>query len=237
MLLVSILAACVCLAQSPPPSMTPAPAPNQKRQPKQQPQGPQANDPSGGRNYKALKRQQMTDPPTSGQTPVPIQVQTPQPNSRKGNPRHDGKGQRGGGHHNNPNPNKPVPPSYWQVFKKHKNERHDRNWWKQHYTIIVLVGGGYYYYDAGYWFPAWGYDVSSEYYDYDGPIYTYGNLLPDQVIANVQRALKELGYYDGEITGSLKTATREAIAAFQEDYGLEITGVVDAATVAALGLE
>ena len=36
------------------------------------------------------------------------------------------------------------------------------------------------------------------YHDYDGPIYTYGNLLPDQVIVNVQRALQGLGYYAGD---------------------------------------
>jgi len=57
----------------------------------------------------------------------------------------------------------------------------------------VLVGGGYYYFDAGYWFPAWGYNPIYEFYDYDGPIYTYGNLLPDEVIVNVQRALNEEG--------------------------------------------
>jgi hypothetical protein len=28
---------------------------------------------------------------------------------------------------------------------------------------------------AGYWYPACGYDPPNSYYDYDGPIYTYGN--------------------------------------------------------------
>jgi len=46
-----------------------------------------------------------------------------------------------------------------------------------------------------------GYDPAYNYYDYDGPVYTYGNLLPDQVILNVQRALKQLGYYAGALTG------------------------------------
>ncbi len=102
--------------------------------------------------------------------------------------------------------------------------------------MIVLVLGGYYYYDSGYWCPAWGYDPAYQYYDYDGPIYTYGNLLPDQVILNVQRALKELGYYTGSLNGSLGPATRQAIASYQEDAGLEATGAIDAATVEALGL-
>ena len=103
-------------------------------------------------------------------------------------------------------------------------------------VVIVLVGGGYYYHDAGYWYPAWGYDSNYERYDYDGPIYTYGNLLPDQVIINVQRALQQLGYYTGDLNGSLGVATRQALTAYQQDYGLDATGIVDEATVRSLGL-
>jgi hypothetical protein len=130
-----------------------------------------------------------------------------------------------------------VRPSYADALRQYRHERHDRIWWKRHFTTIVLVGGGYYYWNAGYWFPAWGYDPVYQYYDYDGPIYTYGNLLPDQVIINVQRALQEEGYYSGGLTGSLSSATRQAIANYQQDAGLIVTGVVDAPTVAALGLE
>jgi hypothetical protein len=126
--------------------------------------------------------------------------------------------------------------SYAEAMRRYRHERHDHDWWKQHYVIIVLVGGGYYYQDSGYWYPAWGYDPNYERYDYDGPIYTYGNLLPDQVIVNVQNALKELGYYTGEINGSLGANTRRALTAYQQDYGLDATGVVDEATVRALGL-
>jgi peptidoglycan hydrolase-like protein with peptidoglycan-binding domain len=126
--------------------------------------------------------------------------------------------------------------SYTDAKRRYRGERHNRAWWKSHYITIVFVGGGYYYWDAGYWCPAWGYDPAYESYDYDGPIYTYGNLLPDQVIANVQRALKELGYYAGGITGSLGSTTRAAIAAFQQDNGLDVTGAIDPETVAALGL-
>ena len=127
--------------------------------------------------------------------------------------------------------------SYTVALRRYHHERHPRFWWRQHFTTIVLVDGGYYYLDAGYWFPAWGYDPVYEYYDYDGPIYTYGNLLPDQVILNVQRALAEEGYYAGALTGSLTAPTRQAIANYQQDAGLFVTGVVDAPTVAALGLE
>jgi hypothetical protein len=126
--------------------------------------------------------------------------------------------------------------SYAEIRQRYRKERHDQNWWRQHFTVIVLVGGGYYYWDAGYWCPAWGYDPAYEAYDYDGPIYTYGNLLPDQVIVNVQRALKQLGYYAGGTTGSLGPSTRQALVNFQTDKGLEVTGAIDAATVEALGL-
>jgi hypothetical protein len=121
-------------------------------------------------------------------------------------------------------------------MRRYQHERHDHDWWKQHYVIIVLVGGGYYYQDSGYWYPAWGYDPNYERYDYDGPIYTYGNLLPDQVITNVQNALKALGYYAGDVNGSLGVNTRNALTAYQQDYVLDPTGVVDEATVRALGL-
>jgi hypothetical protein len=140
------------------------------------------------------------------------------------------------GHANaNQNPDK-VRPKYSEALRRYRHERHDRNWWKQHFTVIVLVGGGYYYWDAGYWCPAWGYDTSYEVYDYDGPIYTYGNLLPDQVILNVQKALKELGYYAGALNGSLGPATRQALLNYQQDAGLDVTGAIDEATVVALGL-
>jgi hypothetical protein len=125
---------------------------------------------------------------------------------------------------------------YADAMRRYRHERHDQDWWKQHYTVIVLVGGGYYYWDSGYWYPALGYDPNYERYDYDGPIYTYGNLLPDQVIVNVQRALQQLGYYTGDLNGSLGVDTRQAITAYQQDYGLDTTGVVDEATVRSLGL-
>jgi len=126
--------------------------------------------------------------------------------------------------------------SYADAMRRYRHERHDCDWWKQRYVVIVLVGGGYYYRDAGYWYPAWGYDLNYERYDYDGPIYTYGNLLPDQVIINVQRVLQQLGYYNGDLNGSLGVDTRQAITAYEQNYGLDATGVVDEATVRSLGL-
>ena len=123
-----------------------------------------------------------------------------------------------------------------EAFRRHWHEWHDRNWWHDHCDTIVFVTTGYYFLDGSYWYPAYGYDPLQTYYDYDGPIYTYGNLLPDEVIVNVQTALQDAGYYYGPITGSLSVDTRAALANFQRDYGLQMTGAIDEPTVEALGL-
>ena len=132
--------------------------------------------------------------------------------------------------------NKKDRASFDDAFRRHWHEWHDRNWWHDHCQTIVFVNTGYYFLDGSYWYPAYGYDPLQTYYDYDGPVYTYSNLLPDEVIANVQTALQDAGYYYGPITGSLSVDTRAAIANFQRDYGLQITGAIDEDTVGALGL-
>jgi hypothetical protein len=123
----------------------------------------------------------------------------------------------------------------YDVFRNYTPEWQDKNWWLTHHRRVVVVFGGWYYWNAGYWFPAWGYH-SDAVYAYDGPIYAYHNLLPDQVIANVQAALQELGYYNGPIDGILGLATREAIANYQRDHSLYTTSAIDEATLAALGM-
>jgi putative peptidoglycan binding protein len=127
--------------------------------------------------------------------------------------------------------------SYAIALRRYHAARHPRFWWRQHFAFIALSCGGYYYFDSGYWWPAWGYDPNYEAYDYDGPIFTYGNLLPDQVILNVQRALTDLGYYGGPLSGSLSPATRYAISDYQRDNGLAVNGVVDGPLVYSLGLD
>src|SRR6266566_755803 len=101
--------------------------------------------------------------------------------------------------------------SNYQVFRNYRSEWHDRDWWRHNHSRIVFVFGGPYYWNSGYWYPAWGYD-SNAYYAYDGPIYGYNNLPPDQVIANVQSSLQQQGYYQGEVDGLLGPQTRAAIA-------------------------
>jgi|SRR5256886_7568878 len=120
------------------------------------------------------------------------------------------------------------------AFRNYHTQWHDRGWWRSHFDRIVFVNGGWYYWDAGYWFPAWGYDPYA-YYPYDGPIYGYNGLAPDQVIADVQAQLQRDGYYDGPIDGILGPMTRDAIAAFQANNGLEVTSTIDEPTLSTLG--
>src|SRR5207253_5265280 len=132
------------------------------------------------------------------------------------------------------NSNKNNRPNFSDALQRHRGERHSCNCWRRHFPLIVFINSGYYFWDAGYWYPAWGYDPLYDYYDYDGPIYTYGELLPDQVIANVQSALQEEGYYSGPITGSLGPLTRAALAIYQRDHGLIATGAIYEPTIESL---
>ena len=125
---------------------------------------------------------------------------------------------------------------YRDVFHNYHPYRHDRIWYNSRYDRVVVVAGGYYYWDAGYWYPAWGYDPAIAFYAYDGPIYSYDNLPPDQVTMNVQTALQDEGYYTGEIDGLVGPKTRDALGAYQTDHNLEVTSAVDEPTVEALGL-
>jgi hypothetical protein len=124
----------------------------------------------------------------------------------------------------------------YAVFRNYKSEWHDRNWWHNHYrNNFVFVFGAPYYWNAGYWFPAWGYSPNA-YYAWDGPIYAYNRLPPDQVIANVQAALQQQGYYHGEVDGLIGPLTRGAIADYQRDHGLYTTSTIDQPTLQSLGI-
>jgi len=123
----------------------------------------------------------------------------------------------------------------YAAFRNYNSEWHDQGWWHSHSNNVVFVFGGWYAFNAGYWYPAWGYAPNS-YYAYDGPIYAYNNLPPDQVIANVQTALQQQGYYQGEVDGLLGPQTRAAIADYQRANGLAETASVDQPTLESLGM-
>ena len=123
----------------------------------------------------------------------------------------------------------------YAAIRDYHRQWHDRSWWRSHYDRIVFVNGGWYYWNAGYWYPARG-DDPYAYYPYDGPIYGYSGLAPDQVIADVQSQLQRDGYDAAPIDGILGPMTREAIAAFQADNGLAVTSTIDEPTLSTLGI-
>jgi hypothetical protein len=125
----------------------------------------------------------------------------------------------------------------YEAFRSYHPERHDQQWYRSHYGRVELVGGGYYYQHDGYWYPAWGYNSSSEYYAYDGPIYVgHRAEPPDRVIADVQAELQHMEYYKGDVDGLLGPLTREALTGYQNDQGLARTAAIDEPTLDALGM-
>jgi len=123
----------------------------------------------------------------------------------------------------------------YAAFRDYHRTWHDRDWWRHHYTRIIFVSGGWWYWNAGYWYPAWGYSRNA-YYAWDGPIYGYNSLPPDQVIANVQSSLQQQGYYHGGVDGLIGPLTRGAIADYQRDHGLYMTSAIDEPTLQSLGM-
>ena len=126
---------------------------------------------------------------------------------------------------------------HYEVFRSYHPQWHDQGWYHSHYNRVELIGGGYYFFNNGYWFPAWGYSPSAQYYAYDGPIYAGHHAEPpDKVIADVQAVLQQMGYYKGEVDGLLGPLTREALTAYQTDQGLTVTAVIDEPTLDSLDL-
>jgi Putative peptidoglycan binding domain len=126
--------------------------------------------------------------------------------------------------------------SQYVVFQNYHPQWHDTWWWNWHHPHLTFIYGGWYYWNSSYWYPAWGYAPNSVYV-YDGPIYSSSpSEDPGQVVANVQSALQEQGYYQGEIDGVLGPQTRAALAEFQSAQGLEPTGAVDEPTLQTLGM-
>jgi Putative peptidoglycan binding domain len=127
--------------------------------------------------------------------------------------------------------------AHYNVFRTYRPQWHDRGWWHSRHNHIILIGGGWYYWNAGYWYPAWGYDDSAAYYPYDGPIYVGSSPRPfDQVVADVQSVLQEQGYYRGEVDGLVGPLTQEALAAYQSAEGLAPTAAIDQPTLESLGI-
>src|SRR4030095_8548170 len=135
-----------------------------------------------------------------------------------------------------------------------------------HNKVFVFIGGFWWGFDPWlYPYYAYDYYPSDDYgynpynysygypYDYSANPYDYYNYAPyndddqaayagsGQSVANatvsaVQSELAKLGYYNGAIDGSLGDQTEAALARYQEDRDLSVTGTVDAATLQSLGI-
>lgn len=151
-------------------------------------------------------------------------------------------------------------PSNWRnhVAAQHAANWHrdwDRgrdHWWHGH--RCRFVNGSWFIFDFGFdpWWPYWyPYDYYGYGYGYDGYPYGddqsyYGNAYSDQngyadqsansVVAAVQDRLAREGYYRGQIDGVAGPETQQAIASYQSNHGLRVTGSLTNDTLAALGL-
>ncbi len=141
--------------------------------------------------------------------------------------------------------------------------RHDGNWhrdWDRHHAhfdhghVFVFTDGfwwglypsDYYPYDAYGSYPSDYYGYDDYPYDssdsYTQEPYSYYNDYAESaqggngIVSSVQSQLAKLGYYRGAIDGVLGDQTEAAIARYQEDNDLSVTGVVTAATLQSLGL-
>jgi hypothetical protein len=127
--------------------------------------------------------------------------------------------------------------THYEVFRTYRPQWHDQGWYRAHYPRVQIIAGGAYYFSNGFWFPAWGYDPSYQYYAYDAPIYVGQSAEPpDRVIADVQAILQQQGYYKGEVDGLLGPLTREALTEYQTDAGLYATATIDEPTLESLNL-
>ena len=140
--------------------------------------------------------------------------------------------------------------------------RHDANWhrdWDRHHAhfhnnqVFVFVDG--FWWGLPTWYYQWGYYPYYVYYPYDYYGYPYdyygydssnnddqsASVDSDQdgnnaTVSTVQSELAKLGYYHGAIDGVVGDETEAALARYQEDHHLSVTGTLTAATLQALGL-
>ncbi len=149
-------------------------------------------------------------------------------------------------------------------IKNHAFTHHDANWhrdWDRrrahfdHGHVFVFLDGfwwgldpGFYPFDA-YAYGSYPYDYFNGYPsgyngDYNGDYDYYndpGYDASDQdannpTVSAVQSQLAKLGYYRGPIDGTLGDQTQDAIARYEEDHELSVTGTITAAALQSLGI-
>ena len=161
--------------------------------------------------------------------------------------------------HGNNAPARQARTSGRPAFSAHIAERHDQNWhsdWDRrhahffHNRFFVLIDGFWCGLDDGFfpwdYYPYYAYD----YYPYDyypgyyadvEPYYYNENVysdtpMVDPTVTAVQKQLTQLGYYSGPIDGIYSPLTRDAVAKYQIDKQLDVTGSLSAQTLQSFGL-
>src|SRR6266550_6940195 len=137
----------------------------------------------------------------------------------------------------------------------HIAERHPANWWHRdwdrrhahffHNRFFVFDNGFWCGLDAGF-FP-WDYlpYYAGDYYpygyytgvqpDYDTAA-TDGSPVADPTVEATQERLAQLGYYNGPVDGIFGPTTRDAVAKYQIDNQLDVTGSLSPDTLQSLGV-
>ena len=99
-------------------------------------------------------------------------------------------------------------------------------WWPSWYYPYDYYAYGYpSYYDSGYY-------GADGYYGSNG----YTDPSSDSIVASVQDQLAREGYYHGQIDGVPGPETRAALARYQTNHGLQVSGSLTPDTLQALGL-
>lgn len=153
----------------------------------------------------------------------------------------------------------PGPRPGFNSIMAHVAERHGGNWhndWDrrhahfEHNRFFVFIDGFWCGLDPGFfpwdYYPYYAYD----YYPYDyypgyyadvDPNYYNDNVyssepMRDPTVSAVQTQLTQLGYYGGPIDGIFGPTTRDAVAKYQIDKKIEVTGSLSAQTLESFGL-
>jgi hypothetical protein len=75
---------------------------------------------------------------------------------------------------------------------------------------------------------------------YSAPVYVrtvrYKTVTVNGTLVRAQSQLSSLGYYGGAVDGAFGPLTSRALAQYQADYGLPVTGRLDRATLKSLGI-
>jgi len=120
----------------------------------------------------------------------------------------------------------------------------DGFWWgldPGFYPFDAYADGSYPYdYYSGYpydYYNGYPSDYNGDNGYYDDPGYGASDLDGNNAtVSAVQSQLAKLGYYRGAIDGNLGDETEEAIARYEEDHDLSVTGTITAAALQSLGL-